>query len=335
MEPLPAFEFPVFQSERIASSSRQGREFTQAPVRRGSAPSRHTEEDFIVPQSQRFYPTFGPRLPPPSLPPPRRPFFPSAPSSPTATGSRFNGHGPGFRESPSIRDNRGFRDFHDTFYGPGHEAISRPEFTFPSSRRPVHREEEYLDNTLLGSGNFEILRGGTFYDDDDDHAYDHLLHEGYYGSHASHNIPHSNNHVDDFFSNFRDFSEFAARRSDDGEPTLEDGSYFGQGFASEHLQHVINSSHPDFPSKLDGKNTQEDNIQNEKRIEGKTREQTESEDAKENKGKPLDKSKQKLEVKHRQPKNIQEVMADLEAQPSEYAIKSLTVDEKDPLIAMF
>lgn len=39
--------------------------------------------------------------------------------------------------------------------------------------------------------------------------------------------------------------------------------------------------------------------------------------------------------KHRQPKNIQEVLEDLEAEPSEYSVSALTIDESDPLIAMF
>lgn len=346
VEPFPPFQFPVFQSERIAASGNPSREYSPAPRNRGGVSRkvevRTSDDDFIVPDSQRFYPTFNPRVPP-SIPPSRPPFFspsPSGPRTPGPRGGRFNGHGPGFRGSPSIRDNGSFREFHNSFYGPGaREAITRPEFAFPSSRQPLHREKEYLDNTLLGSGNFEVLRGGTFYDEDDPeihHGYDHLLHDGYYGSQGDHNAPHTNNHVDDFFSNFRDFSEFAARRSDEGE-TLDDVSFYSQGYASEHIPQVIDKSHPDFQDAIDKRKVQDDTVQEGKKTEKTVDKQIESDQTMGTKGRVLskDNSRHKEHKKHRRPKNIQEVLEDLEAQPSENFLSSLPIDEKDPMIAMF
>lgn len=336
-ESFPTFEFPEFHSERITPentpASLGDRSFSPAhqfPPSRGGA-SRRVEaplEDAHT-DDQRFIPTIHPH----SLPSHHQPFFPSPPlppRTPGPRGGRFNSHGPGFREHPRQREEpSGFRDFHETFYGPGaREALHKPEFTFPTNRRPLHREQEYgpLDNTLLGSGNFEVLRGGTYFDPDDPnshgHGYDHFLDDGYAVFPNSHNAPPTNNYVDDFFSNFRDFSEFAVRRSDEGETTtLDDESYFGPGFASEHVQRVVAAS-----------NGTETGADSEHAEAERPEEEEEEEDAR----LPHDDANETgKHHKHRQPKNIQEVLEDLEAEPSEYSVSALTIDENDPLIAMF
>ncbi|XP_063595914.1 uncharacterized protein LOC134772760 isoform X1 [Penaeus indicus] len=333
-ESFPAFEFHEFQSKKITpeitSASFGDRSFSPAhqfPPSRGSV-SRRVEaplEDAHT-DDQRFIPTVHPH----SLPSHHQAFFPSPPlppRTPGPRGGRFNSHSPGFRETHRQREEpSGFRDFHDTFYGPGaREALHKPEFTFPTNRRPHHREQEYgsLDNSLLGSGNFEVLRGGTFFDPDDPnshgHGYDHFLDEGYAVFPNSHNAPPTNNYVDDFFSNFRDFSEFAVRRSDEGETiTLDDESFFGPGFASEHVQQVVEAS-----------NNTETGTESE-------HEEAERPGDNEDGSLPHDNTSDTgNHHKHRQPKNIQEVLEDLEAEPSEYSVSALTIDENDPLIAMF
>merc|ERR1712079_473580 len=53
-------------------------------------------------------------------------------------------------------------------------------------------------NSILGSGNFEILKGGTFYDKDD-----------YLRPYSNNKPPRQNNYYgdNDIFSNFRDFAD--------------------------------------------------------------------------------------------------------------------------------
>ncbi|XP_068245670.1 uncharacterized protein [Palaemon carinicauda] len=346
IQPFPEFQYPVFQYEKIKPSIIPSREYNVAPYP-GRGISRKVEvrtsdDDFIVPESQRFFPNFNPRFTPSHQGPASQSFFPSTlptPRGPGPRSARFNGHGPGFRESSGVRDNGGFRDFHETFYGPGtREAVNRPDFVFPSSKIPVHRENEALDNTLLGSGNFEVLKGGTFFDDDDPHIYDgydhdHLLHGDFYGSHSPSHRPHSNNHVDDFFSNFRDFSEFAARRSDEGE-TMDDHSFYG----SEQINHVVNITHPYTPVAFANETKESEEFLAKDSADAK---------GESNKPEPLhfkatpkisdkESTKHKHFKPHRQPKNIQEVMEDLEVSESnDNMVSSLTSDEKDPMIAMF
>jgi len=67
---------------------------------------------------------------------------------------------------------------------------------FANVRNYLEKEEE---NDILGSGNFYIETGGTFYDDDDDDPYS-------YSNHHSYN-QHGNN-----FNNFRDFADIKEER---------------------------------------------------------------------------------------------------------------------------
>ncbi|XP_064110186.1 uncharacterized protein LOC135217987 [Macrobrachium nipponense] len=346
-QPFPDFQYPVFQYEKIRPTITPSREYNVSPYpARGinrKVEVRTSDDDFIVPESQRFYPNFNPRFTPSHQGPSTQSFYPSTlptPRGPAPRTARFNGHGPGFRESSGFRNNAGFRDFHDTFYGPGtREAVNRPEFVFPSSKRPLHPENEPLDNTLLGSGNFEVLKGGTFYDEDDPHIYDgydhdQLLHGDYYGSHSPSNRPHTNNHVDDFFSNFRDFSEFAARRSDEGEG-VDDHSFFG----SEQISHVVNISQPYSPVVFANETFPSDEglAQDgaDKKELSKTPDPSQAKEVP--KAPSKENTKQKQLKLHRQPKNIQEVMEDLEASESSdnAVVSSSSTDEKDPMMAMF
>lgn len=326
-ESFPDFDFPAFESERLSDRLTHAKFIPDRFTSEFGSSLRNpsiSESDHIIPESQRLYPTYNPRrnpFPPSSS----KPFFPPTPrlSGPPRPRSHFKAHestrGPTFRPSHGPK---GFRDFHNTFYGPnqegGREAIHRPDFHFPSS--PPHREHEYPnENSLLGSGNFEIIRGGTFYEPGDynqnHHPYDHLLDGGYSPFHSN---SHSNNYVDDYFSNFRDFSEFAAR-SDSGE-----GEYHG---FSEPITSIIDP------------NTDMDHTGEESSIN-------------ETQAKPHDKtnnSKEKLKTKktdkdntiqikspsHRQPKNIQEVLAEIDPRPNDHIASELIVDEKDPMIAMF
>ncbi|XP_069188589.1 uncharacterized protein [Procambarus clarkii] len=292
----------------------------------------HTpEDDIIIPDGQSFYPSFNGH-PIPVLPPLHPAFFPSAPvpaRAPGARGGRFLPRGPGYRENQ--REQASLRDLRNSFHGSGmREGL----------RKPFHREQEHenLDNSLLGSGNFEILRGGTFYDDDDPNGfqpeYDHLLDDAYLAFPGPHSAPHTNNYVDDFFSNFRDFSEFAVRKGNAGEqPFLDDGTFYGSGFASEQVHQVVASPKSDNSSVTsENKNETDANV--------KTNDKTKAQQMPENSNREVSKTSSEAddsEHKHhyRQPKNIQDVLEDVDPQPSKYESSSLTVDEKDPMLAMF
>lgn len=215
----------------------------------------------------------------------------------------------------------------------------KPDTTFsPASRRPFHREQEHFghDNSILGSGNFEVLRGGTFYDLDDtnghQHGYDHLLHDDEYVLFPSrrphHPSPPRTNYVDDFFSNFRDFSEFAVRRSDEGETTQYDTDYYGRGYGSKNVQVYSNAS----DTTLSEKNTTSSNTT-------ETHAGVKNSNSRTDQGTTDDAhtaaSSHSQKRPHRQPKNIQEVLEEVDPHPSANTSTSLTVDEKDPMIAMF
>ncbi|KAK3857301.1 hypothetical protein Pcinc_036441 [Petrolisthes cinctipes] len=350
--PASGFQFPTFQLGRSPGSSSRGRSSrfqsaTRIPSRfntNSRVEPEIVQDDVISPESQRFYPTFNGRHSPFS--PSRQPFFPSPvlPSRvPGHRGGRFIPHTAGHH-----LESTGPRDFHNSFHagspGGGREAFHKPDFSFTSSRRPFHREQEFEnhDNSLLGSGNFEVLSGGTFYDNDDPNLhhqeYDHLLGDGYGTFPGVQSQPHTNNYVDDFFSNFRDFSEFAARKSDEGESTtfLDEEPYFTRGFASEHIPRQVaaeSTQHLDTSSGIlvqkEGKSTQNPNkithtTSPDKKLSTDTNSTTTTKTTTTTKP-----------HKHRQPKNIQDVLDEVDPRPSEHTSTTIDIDEKDPMIAMF
>ena len=256
-ESFPAFNFnsnrkresrelsPVTFSSRSSHHNRphqspsrsQSRDSTQFRSQDGH----YIAEGIFKADGQRVYPSFSnnarhthPRSPSRSSSN-RPPFYPSPKivSGPKSRGS-----------SNSYSFPSGFRDFHETFYGNRDgKHKSRPSAPFRSHQEPI-------DNSLLGSGNFEVLSGGTFYSDDKNnfrHPYDSFLDNEFYDDRRGYNQPHTNNYVDDFFSNFRDFSEFAVRRAD--KPRHDDffgdgSSQFGQALPASDAtraesQHVI------------------------------------------------------------------------------------------------
>ena len=286
-------------------------------------PRIHPEEEDTLTESQRFFPTFGPgrtrnnRHRPVS-------FFSSAPNQPGPPSTR-GGRG---KSSFSGQGLRGFRDFHETFslrpsHGQGtREAIHTFNYAFPAHRNNIVHNS--VDNSLLGSGNFEVLTGGTFYDEDDDlhlnhHPYDHFVDNSYVVFPAGHKKPPSSNHVDDFFSNFRDFSEFAVRRSGSSDGYFgEDEDYFGPGYGSEHVYKISN---PDGSSDVN-KNTDVKKLNKENKSNIT------------NKKEKIKKSTKKNHI-HKIPKNIQDVIADENPAPSASLNSILSIEERDPLIATF
>ncbi|KAF2365475.1 hypothetical protein FHG87_003759 [Trinorchestia longiramus] len=283
--------------------------------RSGEAQQYHPREGIYKAEGQRIYPSFNGGRSSFSRPAPahtarsasnRRPFYPSQKLV----------SGPKSRSSSNTHNSlpNGFRDFHETFYG--HRDKQRPG-------SHSHRQDDFspVDNSLLGSGNFEVLSGGTFYDDDGGggggagfgnqrHPYDSFLDHGYpYNEGGHYNQPHSNNYVDDFFSNFRDFSEFAVRRSD-----RDDRDDFFGGHASENTEKIV----PLSPSELKRLSLKHDNHQTNWNI-------SDSEP----------KASAAPHALHRPPRNIQEVLELEEAESSNMETAALSVDEKDPLIATF
>ncbi len=76
---------------------------------------------------------------------------------------------------------------------------SYPPYSGEFGRNGLLTPEEARDNEILGSGNFEVIKGGTFYDP-----------ETYY--HTRYNRPqyYDDEEEDgggDFFENFRDFAD--------------------------------------------------------------------------------------------------------------------------------
>ena len=310
-QPVVAFDsFPVFN---LHSNGREGRKLASASFRaqpheqqvhhnpnrsqsRSSSKLRSRDGHFIsdsvfrsdghriYPKSERLsgvtYSQSSPRVSSrSSFSSSRPPFYPS----PKVV------HGPESRDSTrSYSFPKGFRDFHETFYGKkGNKKVQ--------SRR--HQDYKPVDNSLLGSGNFEVLSGGTFYGNEKKsrHPYDSHL-DGEYSfddERDSYFQPHDN-YVDDFFSNFRDFSEFAARRSDRDD-------FFGHG--TDNVEHILPPNRR-FRSHEKPKDLQTSD------------------------------SNPHVQIAN-PPRNIQEVMKQIESQSSNSMKNSLSVEEKDPMIAIF
>ncbi|KAK6638742.1 hypothetical protein RUM43_007010 [Polyplax serrata] len=133
------------------------------------------------PMGQHFYPSFAPVFSlghsrPHQLFHQQEPFYTSKSRAATTFSSDYNP----FRNS-----------FRDTSY-----------------KVPINFDDDAISNNILGSGNFGILRGGTYYNEEDDY--------GLFNSHYSNNghgrpyysNPRPQKYTNgDFFSNFRDFAE--------------------------------------------------------------------------------------------------------------------------------
>lgn len=149
-------------------------------------------------------------------------FFPSFPAPPSPYLNPFASNG-GFGRPPLFPGptaNRAPSRFHPQF---------GPKYTQPHTNRgpgsayPAESHDRYLHTNLLGSGNFEVVRGGTYYGDDDD-GYHHTTggtapghyqqqedddgyfhHNGHASPHGYRNNPSAGG--GDFFANFRDFAD--------------------------------------------------------------------------------------------------------------------------------
>ncbi|XP_035713369.1 uncharacterized protein LOC110856892 isoform X4 [Folsomia candida] len=124
---------------------------------------------------------------------------------------------------PSSNNNRAPSRYHPSSNAPfKFGGISSPLSNRGPSSAASHGHDRYRehDNNLLGSGNFEVIRGGTYYGEDDEGpSYHHHGHhqaaspyrdedDGYYSQNNGHSSPyHMGGGGGDFFANFRDFAD--------------------------------------------------------------------------------------------------------------------------------
>ena len=113
------------------------------------------------------------------------------------------------------------------FHEPGRYSTSYQEEPAPQyqgfSEPPRFQQTSIVDNSILGSGNFEILKGGTFYDKNDYRQYRWVENVGVkcatnLTSFFSHNTrPQSYGYgQNDIFHNFRDFADIKKENSRPG-----------------------------------------------------------------------------------------------------------------------
>ena len=115
------------------------------------------------------------------------------------------------------------------FHEPGRYSTSYQEEPAPQyqgfSEPPRFQQTSIVDNSILGSGNFEILKGGTFYDKNDYRQYRWVENVGVkcatnltFASFFSHNTrPQSYGYgQNDIFQNFRDFADIKKENSRPG-----------------------------------------------------------------------------------------------------------------------
>lgn len=303
-----------------------------AGANRGGRHPQPRNENGVVPESQRFFPSFN------NNPPQRgshlhNSFFNSDPHS----SRRGGGVSPFVSRRPSFRS-----------HGGGREANNKPKFAFASNK---FNDFGPVDNSILGSGNFEIIKGGTFYDEKNPHRnhypYDPYLDNSYVV--FPHGNTHSHNHVDDFFSNFRDFSEFATRRSG----TVQNPE---SGFASEQIAHIsplndLMTSESDHASNatkvvppvkfVNVENLKEFSTENPSQIvivinknnKNKAKKPVKSSKLKKNKFISLKKQEKQKKVK--KPKNIQEVLEEIDPFPRVTPPPVSHSSDEDPLIATY
>lgn len=146
-------------------------------------------------------------------------FFPSFPAPPSPYLNPFASTGGGFARPPLFPGptaNRAPSRFHPQF---GHKYNHPQTNRGPGNAYPAESHDRYLHTNLLGSGNFEVVRGGTYYGDDDDGyhhtggtgpAHYHQEDDDSYFHHNGHSAPYRNNPSaggGDFFANFRDFAD--------------------------------------------------------------------------------------------------------------------------------
>lgn len=181
-------------------------------------------------------------------------FFPSFPAPPSPYLNPFASSG-GFARPPVFPGptaNRAPSRFHQQF---------SPKYTQPHTNRgpgsayPAESHDRYLQTNLLGSGNFEVVRGGTYYGEEDNDAYHHASgatgpahyhqqqhddddsyfhHNGHASPHGYRNNPSAGG---DFFANFRDFADInpPARSFSHHHETVADAEPHGSG-SEEHRQ---------------------------------------------------------------------------------------------------
>jgi len=100
---------------------------------------------------------------------------------------------PQYRPVPGIQDNRGHTNNQDRSHSVSYDKVNLGGSQFANVRNYLEREEK---NDILGSGNFIIETGGTFYDGDE-LPYSYRNHHNYY---------------DNNFNNFRDFADIKRER---------------------------------------------------------------------------------------------------------------------------
>ncbi|CAG7727828.1 unnamed protein product [Allacma fusca] len=145
-------------------------------------------------------------------------FFPSFPAPPAPYLLGPFGGGPPARAPlfPGPAANRAPSRYHPQYAG--HNKFSPPPNRGPSNVYSAESHDHYQDNNLLGSGNFEVVRGGTYYGDDDDGYHGgssggspqyHEHDDGDYYHHNGHSAPQEGYRLpgQDFFANFRDFAD--------------------------------------------------------------------------------------------------------------------------------
>lgn len=102
---------------------------------------------------------------------------------------------------------------HSTFGGKYSHSNRGPSGVYPAESHD--HIDRYVDNNLLGSGNFEVVRGGTFYADEDAYHSNGFTHSSSPHHHSDDgDYYHHNGHSSgfgspgtDFFANFRDFAD--------------------------------------------------------------------------------------------------------------------------------
>jgi len=217
----PFIRFDNYKDDdQDSHEARHSSESTAA--RNGYAPGNISFQDSES-DEQRFFPSFPAPYHPFGRGPGRAPLFP----------------GPAANRAPSRYNSP-----------PPYNGNRAPPNRGPLSAFSAESHERYQDSNQLGSGNFAVVRGGTYYADNDDIYHGHGGYhnpgddDDYYHPYSNgHSQPHgyrggnrgnTNNGGGDFFANFRDFADIS--------PPSRAYSHHHQALASEESPQLLTSA---------------------------------------------------------------------------------------------
>jgi len=158
---------------------------------------RSHEQQYHLPPTEQFRPIPNPQLV-------ARSDVPAIGDSHSQAAQNF--YPPFYREAPPLG--------HSRPYFPSAENPAIPKFAIPHGEQAINPQQRAFDPTILGSGDFGVLRGGTFYPEEEMPYHPEDNSDFIYGDgNNGHGRPSADGFIQKYtypeeqFANFRDFAD--------------------------------------------------------------------------------------------------------------------------------